>query len=161
MPVTSLGAALVMLGKQGRADDAKDFAGYTLEWTPLAANAQRQKASFTIASDVDFVALGATWYAMSTANPPVEVAAPPLTVNLSLADRQIFDKDTWLKAAIGQRVSGNEGDLHFPLWLPRSTTLTGFLSNLDAANTFTVRITFTGFILHPGRNANTSKAGGF
>ena len=161
MAVTSLGAALALLGKSGRLDDAKDFAGYTLEWTPLAANAQRQKATFTVQSDVDFVALGATWYAVTTAATPVETLTPPLTFNMSLADRQVFDKDTFLKAAIGQRNAGNEGDLHFPFWLPRSTTLTGFLSNLDAANTFTVRITFTGFILHVGRNASSSKAGGF
>jgi hypothetical protein len=155
-----LGVALRLLDMQGRANDAKDFAGYSLEWLPLAANAQRQKATFTINSDVDFVALSATWYATDTANPPAEVLAPMITFNLSLADRQIYDKDTFLKAAFGQQIT-NGFPLMFPLWLPRSTTLNGFMTNLDAANARTVRLTFQGFILHAGRNANTSRQGGF
>lgn len=156
----TLGAALALLGKNGRLDDAKDFAGYTLEWTPLAANAQRQKSSFTINSDVDFVALAATWYATDTAAPPAEIAAPMVTINLALADRQVFDKDTFLKAAFGQQTTGGF-PLMFPLWLPRSTTLTAFASNLDAANARTLRLTLSGFILHVGRSSSASKAGGF
>jgi len=155
-----IGVALRLLDMQGRAGDAKDFAGYTFEWLPLAANAQRQKASFTVNSDVDFVAVSATWYATDTAAPPAEQLAPMALINLSLADRQIFDKDTFLKAAFGQQVT-NGFPLMFPLWLPRSTTLSGFLTNLDAVNARNVRLTFSGFILHAGRNANTNKAGGF
>lgn len=156
----AIGAALALLEMGGQLDRAKDYAGYTLEWTPLAANAQRQKAQFTIDSNVDFVALFATWYAVTTANPPVETLTPPLVVNLALANRQIFDKDTFLKAAFGQQ-SSNAFPLPFPFWLPRSTQLTGFLTNLDTANTFTVRLTFHGFILSTSRNANTNRTGGF
>lgn len=155
-----VGVALRLLDMQNRATDAKDFAGYTLEWLPLAANAQRQKASFTVNSDVDFVALSATWYATDTGAPPVEQLTLQALINLSLADRQVFDRDTHIKAAFGQQTT-NGFPLLFPLWLPRSSTLTGFLTNLDAANARNVRLTLSGFILHAGRNANTSRQGGF
>jgi len=145
--VPALAIALLAGSDKAR---SKDYAAYTLEWLPLAASQARVKATFTVDSQVDFVALYATGNATDTANPPVENATPQFLINFNVADRQVFDRDIHWRNAVGSAIS--PFPIPFPFYMPRATTLTGFLTNLTAvANN--VRITFHGFVLHTyGKN---------
>lgn len=153
-----LGAALVLLPPETR-DRAKEYAVYSLEWLPMAANASKQKASFTVDANADFVGIIPVWYVTDTAAPPAEILAPQVTFNLNVSGgRQIFDKDVHLKAAAGQQVT-NGFPFAFPLWVARTGTLNGFLT--DLANTArNVRLSIHGFHIYD-RKASTNKAGGF
>lgn len=138
-------ALAIALLPESERQRAKDFASYTLEWLPMAASAARARASFTVASDVDFVALYVTGVALVVGAATV-IAAPGIMLNLLVADRQIFDKDVYWNT-IASGTAAAPFPLPFPLWLPKATTLTGVVSDLlaTAAN---VRLTFHGFIMH-------------
>lgn len=137
--------AIALLPASERAK-SKDYAAYTLEWSPLAVSAARTPAKFTIDSSVNFVALYATGFVSDTAAPPVAIASPVLTLGLKVADRDVFDRDVhWMNIA-GSAL--NPFPLPFPLYMPRATTLTGFLSNLSAATAVVARLTFHGFVIH-------------
>lgn len=140
--VTALSIALLPASYRER---AKDFAAYSLEWSPLAASAARAKAQFQVASDVDFVALYATGFVTTTAAPPVDVASPAILINFSVADRQVFDKDVRWQTIIGN--AGAPFPLPFPLWMPAATTLVGLATDLSTVASVT-RVTFHGFIMH-------------
>lgn len=153
-----LGAALALLPKEQRTK-AKEYAVYTMQWLPMNANAVKQKASFTVDANADFVGLIPVWYVTDTATPPVEIAAPQLTFNMNIqGGRVIFDKDVRLKNAFGQMVTAGF-PFAFPLWVPRTGTLNGFLTDL-AATARQVEVAFHGFHLYD-REASTNKAGGF
>lgn len=158
-----LGAALTLLGQTGRTTDgqlrAKEYAAYTLEWAPMAANANKQKASFTIDANVDFVGIIPVWYATDTAAPPAEVLAPMVMFNANVTGgRVIYDKDVPLKNVCGQSVT-NGFPFSFPVWLPRTSTFNGFLTDLaNAARN--IRLTIHGFVLYDRPSAG-NKGGGF
>jgi hypothetical protein len=153
-----LGAALVLLPPDTRTK-AKEYAPYSLEWAPMAANANKQKASFTVDANADFVGIFATWYATDTAAPPAEILAPQLMFNMNITGgRQVFDKDVHIKNFAGQQAT-NGFPFAFPLWVARTGTLNGFLTDL-ANLARNVRITVHGFHIYD-RESATNKAGGF
>lgn len=125
----------------------------------MAANASKQKASFTVDANADFVGIIPMWYATDTAAPPAEVLAPQVTLNMNVSGgRQIFDKDVHIKNAFGQQVTSGF-PFAFPLWVARTGTLNVFLT--DLANTArNMRLTIHGFHIYD-RDASTNKAGGF
>lgn len=140
--VPALAIALLPASDRAR---AKDYAAYSLEWLPIAANAARARAQFTVASDVDFVALYATGYATTNAAPPAVISPYHATLNLFVADRQMFDKDVIWTNFAGSSTS--PFPLPFPIWLPKATTVTAVLTDLTTAAAV-VRLTLHGFIMH-------------
>lgn len=139
-------ALAIALLPASQREQSKDYAAYTLEWSPLAVSAARTSAKFTIDSSVNFVALYVTGYVTDTAAPPVDVPAPMLTLGLKVADRDLFDRDVHWRNFAGSAIAPMP--LPFPLYMPRATTLQGFLSNLSAATAVVARLTFHGFIIH-------------
>jgi hypothetical protein len=155
-----LGAAIALLAPNKKTK-AKEYATYTLEWNPMTAGAVKQKPTggITIDASYDFVALAAFWYSTSTATPPVESLAPQLLFNMNVTGgRQVHDKDIPLKNFCGQQVTNGAPSL-FPIYLPRTSTLNGFIT--DLGNTAQVlRITFHGFLIYD-REAGDNVAGGY
>ena len=132
---------------------AKSFTGYSMEWLPILAGAANTQAQFTISSDVDFIGLFITGTATDTASPPNIQSNYMAMLQLKAADRQLFDKPVQWNVVAGSAFS--PFILPFPLWLPRATTLTGFLSSLSSINT-NVRLAMFGFLLHT-YNKTTSR----
>lgn len=153
-----LGAAVALL-PQAWKTRAKEYGGYSLEWTPMTANTSNQKATFTTDANVDFVGLFPTWYVTDTAAPPVEQLTPQIMLQLSLSGgRNWFDKPVHLKNFCGSQ-STNGFPFAFPIWLPRSSTVNAFITDL-AGLARNVRITFHGFVIYD-REASTNRSGGF
>lgn len=153
-----LGASLALLQDSIRGR-AKEYAVYTLQWFPMNASAVRQKASFTVDANADFVGIIPVWYATDTAAPPAEILAPMVTFNWQITGgRLMFDKDARLKDVCGQQVT-NGFPFAFPLWIPRTATLNGFLSDL-AATARNIEIAIHGYHIYD-RSAGDNKAGGF
>lgn len=150
MPSASLETAALALALLPASQRARsmDYNAYSIEWLPLAASAAQQKASVTIDSSVDFVATEVSGEVTDTATPPVHNATPMATLQIQVADRKLFDKDVMWTNFVGN-IAAAPGVhvLPFPLFLPRATTVTGFLTNLTptAGN---YRLTFHGFIIH-------------
>lgn len=135
--------ALALLKASDRAR-SKDYAAYSLEWLPINGGVANQAAQFQVGSSVDFVGLFITGNATDTANPPVEDAAPQMTLQFNFADTRVFDKNVHWRQVIGSAL--NPFPLPFPWYLPAATTLTAYLTSLTnvARN---VRITVHGFVL--------------
>lgn len=145
--------ALALLPKSDQAR-SKDYAAYSLEWLPITSGQSNVKAQFTIAADVDFIGLYLTGNSTDTATPPVEDTAPQLMLQFSVADRQVFDKAVHWRQVVGSAIA--PFPMPFPWYMPKATTLTGFLTNLGNASR-NVRVTVHGFILHTyGRTESRS-----
>jgi len=145
LEITALSLALL---PQSQRDRSKDYNAYSIEWLPLVASASQQKSSVTIDSSVDFVAISVSGTVTDTATPPVLNTTPQAMLSLQVADRKLFDKDVHWMNFVGN-IGGASGPfpLPFPLFLPRATTVTGFLTNLTATAA-NYRLTIHGYILH-------------
>lgn len=145
MEVPALSIALLPPSQRAK---SMDYNAYSLEWVPLAASASQAKATVTIDSSVDFVALYASGVVTDTATPPVLIASPMAMLSLQVADRKLFDKDVhWMNFVGAVASSSSFFPLPFPLFLPKATTVTGFLTNLTATAA-NYRLTLHGYIIH-------------
>lgn len=149
--ITALALALLPASDRAR---AKDWRAYSMEWLPVNAGAANVQAQFQVDSSVDFVALYCCGEVTSTANPPVENAAPQYMLQLNAADTKVFDKNVHWRNFVG--TGQNPFPLPFPWWLSKATTVVGFLTSLFNANE-NVRLTFHGFALK-GFGKDTSRA---
>lgn len=139
--------AIALLPASQRAQ-SKDYQAYSVEWLTLLASASKQKATVTVDSSSDFVALFVSGVVTDTATPPVLVANPMATLNISVGERNVFDKDVhWMNFVGTAGAAQGMFPLPFPLYMPRATTLQAFLTNLTAT-AFNYRLTFHGIVIH-------------
>lgn len=115
---------------------ARIWAGYSLLYLPLVASGSNVKATVTTQDDSDFVAMRIKAYATTNATPAVEVPAPQATFLLNVGSNQLFPDGN--PEHIGNFVTNatKEGGqaLDYPVYVPATTTLQAFTTNLTATD---------------------------
>ena len=118
---------------------------YSLTWLPIAAGLANQPATVTTQNSSDFIALQLKAYVTTTANPPVEVTTPQLTLSIQVGSNNFMVDGVPIHVG-GLAASASERRpfvFSFPWYIDRNTTLTASLTSLFNAD-LNVRIFLEG-----------------
>lgn len=123
-------------------DVPKIYAEYSLLWLPLSATAAAVKATVTTQDDSYFLFTRVKGYVTDNASPPAEITAPQLTYTTQIGSNLIQpDQNPVHIADIITNATKNGGEeLDYPIWVPPSTTLAMFMTNLTGATVMNVRV---------------------
>lgn len=128
---------------------AKDFFIYSVEWTELAAS-ETETQDIAIESDSDFLIVAANCVAYASDAPETAVPQKPFLVTIfdNGSGRRLMNRATHLDNFIG--TGQLPGYWPFPKLVPRASTVSTTLANLDTQNAYVVKLSYLGFKIFSG-----------
>jgi hypothetical protein len=130
-------------------DKAKDFFIYGADWTSLDAS-ETETQDIAIESDSDFLIVAGNAVAYASASPETVIDDRPFTVQIydNGSGRRAMNRPIHIDNFFGD--GKLPGYWPFPKLIPRASTLSTTLTNLDTANAYVVKIGYMGFKIFGG-----------
>ena len=128
---------------------AKDFFIYSVEWVELAAS-ETETQDIAIESDSDFLIVAGNCTAYASASPQTAIPQKPFLVTIfdNGSGRRLMNRPTHLDNFFG--TGQLPGYWPFPKLLPRASTLSTTLANLDTNTAYVVKLSYLGFKIFSG-----------
>ncbi len=130
-------------------DNAKDFFVYGTDFLPLAAGGTATQ-DIAIESDSDFLIVAGNRIVTDDPDQTVIVAFPPFLVTLfdNGSGRRLQNRAQHIENMFG--TAQLPAYWPFPKLIPRASTFSTTLQNLDAGNAYNVRVSYLGFKIFGG-----------
>ena len=130
-------------------DKAKDFFIYAADWLPLSAS-ETETQDIAIESDSDFLIVAGNIAAYEASTPETVIDDRPFTATIfdNGSGRRAMNRPVHVDNFYGD--GRLPGYWPFPKLIPRASTLSTTLTNLDTATDYIVKVAYMGFKIFGG-----------